>query len=211
MVERYPDPGGNTAKEWRKQFWPPDGIWSGFEVKLNRVAASQLFGDDDLFRFMVNDARSNIENGCNWPAALALLCFTEACGKYFLKTRLGKRKPSPGESFTAFIETCMRCSEAGRLAGELYAAVRCDLAHNFFLLKEDHRLEVSLGAGSDQQEKNGYQVVEEAGGQVWHFACMPYFRRFVEGLETLASTRREGTTTAKAIPQRRSANGPSRT
>lgn len=64
LKARYADPGGNQSKEWCQGFWPTEGDWEGFENKLNRIAAGDLYSNE-LFRFMVNDARSMIENGCD--------------------------------------------------------------------------------------------------------------------------------------------------
>ena len=65
LQPRYPDIGGNQSKEWIQGFWPSEGDWEGFEEKLNQVARGELYSKE-LFQFMVNDARSMIENGCNW-------------------------------------------------------------------------------------------------------------------------------------------------
>lgn len=188
MLPRYADPGNNPAKEWRMNFWPDQDDWKGFEDKLNRVAKAELFADNELFRFMVNDARSMIENGCNWAAALSLLCFTEACGKYYVVARLGKTDPGPGGRFRAFLKDCMRCPDAERAADELYGDARCGLAHSFFLLRENHRLSVCMGTAPGPLADNGFQaVVDGAGQQVWIFEPMSYFRMFLRGLEYVES------------------------
>ncbi|MBI4586069.1 MAG: hypothetical protein HY717_18830 [Planctomycetes bacterium] len=93
---------------------------------------------------MVNDARSMIENGCNWTAALGLLCFSEACGKLYA-TKVLREKLGPGGNFKKFLEDCMECSDTEALEGELYGDVRSGPAHNFFLLREEHRLQVMIG------------------------------------------------------------------
>jgi len=182
---RYPDPGGNQSKEWLQGFWHNEGFWKGFEEKLNRVARGELYSND-LFQFMVNDPRSMIENGCNWTAALALLCFSEACGKLYVNTCPRECDQHARRDFRTFLEDCMSCPDSDRLAGELYSDVRCSLAHGFFLLKETHRLEVSIGAAPGSLEDRGFDVVEVSCQQVWRFACMPYFRRFLHGLDQLA-------------------------
>ena len=57
---RYIDPSGNQSKEWLRGFWPNEGGWCGFEEKLNHVSRGDLYSNE-LFCFMVNDARSMIE------------------------------------------------------------------------------------------------------------------------------------------------------
>lgn len=187
---RYRDPGGNPRKEWIQGFWPNEGDWEGFEERLNSVARGELYSNE-LFQFMVNDSRSMIENGCNWSAALVLLCFSEACGKLYATDVLGEPDSRPGASFQVFLDHCMQCSDTEALEGELYYDVRSGLAHNFFLLREDHRVSVSMGVDESDPDlsvlaSRGYDFIEDTDGrQVWRFACMPYFRLFVHGLDRL--------------------------
>jgi hypothetical protein len=157
--------------------------YPGLEEKMEGITS----GPHELFRFMVSDARTMIENGCNWTAALVLLCFTEACGKLYVVEHLRQCGEHARRNFHAFLRDCMRCPDADRLAGELYGDVRCGLAHGFFLLNEKHRLRVYVGTDSGPLEENGFDVRNDSDGrQVWYFACMPYFKRFVDGLEVLA-------------------------
>jgi len=186
LHHRYPDPGGNRSKEWVREFWPKEGAWKGFEEKLNQIAGGDIY-KNELFQFMVNDARSMIENGCNWTAAMALLCFTEACGKLYVKTCLKECDQHARRNFQMFLTDCMSFPDGDRLAGELYRDVRCGLAHGFFLLKEAHRLEVMIGAPAGSLEDRGFEVVDVSGQQLWRFACMAYFRRFLQGLDQLQS------------------------
>ncbi len=172
-----------------QRFLAERGLWEGFEEKLNGIAAGNILSGDDkiLFRFMVNDARTMVENGCNFAAALSLLCFTEACGRLYLEKVEGEEPEGAKyqKGFAAFLRECAGCDCSKRFAKKFYSGVRCSLAHSYFLLRESRGLLVCIGA-TGELEENGFRL----NGDTWEFACMPYLRRFVSGLENLDSMER---------------------
>jgi hypothetical protein len=78
---------------------------------------------------IVRDLNIAVENGCNYLAALGLICWSEFIGRQIALTR-GEPEGSNFDCFKRFVTGYM-CYDLGPSAGAVYGAFRDGLVHEF--------------------------------------------------------------------------------
>lgn len=129
---------------------------------------------------IVRDLTIAVENGCNYLAALALICWSEFLGRQVAKTR-GEPAGTNYECFERFVTGCMHY-DLGPAAGRAYDAFRNGLVHEFFIKGRDTAVATELHTLGPAAHPYQGLVFDPHGG-LRVFFVREYFRDFEAALQ----------------------------
>ena len=128
---------------------------------------------------IVRDLAVAVENGCNYLAALGLICWSEFIGRQIARTR-GEPEGSNFDCFKRFVTGYMHY-DLGPSAGAVYDAFRDGLVHEFFIKGRDTAVATELHTlGPAAHPFPGLAFDPNGGLRV--FFVREYFHDFEAGL-----------------------------
>ena len=127
---------------------------------------------------IVRDLTVAVENGCNYLAALALICWSEFIGRQMARTR-GEPEGTNFDCFKRFVTGGMGY-DLGPSAGAVYGAFRDGLVHEFFIKGRDPAVATELHTLDPATRFPGLAFDPNGGLRV--FFVRQYFQDFEAAL-----------------------------